>query len=226
MVVETVDYQPMEHGNFPPPTTPDEVGARVLMQERIEDGDDIEMQLESDHEEEEEEVKTDDEEDQATKEAKDNTQVQDMEEESSEDEDMPAPPLQMPPPRRINVTTREIVQPAPMPPSLDKVLVKKGYDPKQATKSQIKPNGADEFLISPITGEKIPASKVQEHMRIGLLDPRWVEQRDRQIQDKINQDTVYAPGEYQYEILRNNIIFYINITFFRICNRGKFETTC
>lgn len=32
VVVETVDYQPFEHGNFPPPTTPDEVGARVLMQ--------------------------------------------------------------------------------------------------------------------------------------------------------------------------------------------------
>ena len=25
----------------------------------------------------------------------------------------------------------------------------------------------DQFLISPITGEKIPADKIQEHMRIG-----------------------------------------------------------
>lgn len=32
VVVETVDYQPFETGNFPPPTTPDEVGARVLME--------------------------------------------------------------------------------------------------------------------------------------------------------------------------------------------------
>lgn len=32
VVVETVDYVPGEVGNFPPPTTPDEVGARVLMQ--------------------------------------------------------------------------------------------------------------------------------------------------------------------------------------------------
>ncbi|CAG2064894.1 unnamed protein product [Timema podura] len=32
VVVETVDYQPFEQGNFPAPTTPDEVGARVLMQ--------------------------------------------------------------------------------------------------------------------------------------------------------------------------------------------------
>lgn len=51
VVVETVDYQPFEIGNFPPPTTPEEVGARILIQERIEEGEDIEMQLESDEEE-------------------------------------------------------------------------------------------------------------------------------------------------------------------------------
>lgn len=48
--METVDYQPFEIGNFPPPTTPEEVGARILIQERLEDGEDIEMQLESDEE--------------------------------------------------------------------------------------------------------------------------------------------------------------------------------
>lgn len=32
VVVETVDYQPFETGNFPPPTTATEVGARVLME--------------------------------------------------------------------------------------------------------------------------------------------------------------------------------------------------
>lgn len=62
-----------------------------------------------------------------------------------------------------------------------------------AIKTQKVPT-TDEYLISPITGEKIPASKVQEHMRIGLLDPRWVEQRDKHIQDKLNQESVYAPG--------------------------------
>lgn len=51
MVVETVDYQAFEIGNFPPPTTPEEVGARILIQERLEEGEDIEMQLESDDEE-------------------------------------------------------------------------------------------------------------------------------------------------------------------------------
>ncbi|KAJ4450307.1 hypothetical protein ANN_01727, partial [Periplaneta americana] len=251
VVVETVDYQPFEMGNFPPPTTPDEVGARVLMQERIEEGDDIAMQIESEEEEEEEEEEEgeeeekrgeerQEEEDQEAKEAKDNTQVQDMEEESSEEEDDTPPPApaassgtakKAPP--VPSMPPREVQQPPPLPPTPDKVVVKKGYDPKQG-ESQLfhmyrrsralsflvilldieyrmhfsyynyfflsssckatRPPAPDELLISPLTGEKIPATKVQEHMRIGLLDPRWVEQRDRQIQDKINQETVYAPG--------------------------------
>jgi len=55
-------------------------------------------------------------------------------------------------------------------------------------------SATEEYLISPITGERIPASKVQEHMRIGLLDPRWVEQRDKHVHERMGQDTVYAPG--------------------------------
>ncbi|XP_054745845.1 splicing factor 3A subunit 1 [Anastrepha obliqua] len=197
VVVETVDYQPFETGNFPPPTTPEEVGARVLMEERLleEDGD-IEMQIESDEEDGQEEqvtVKLSQMENrtgiqmkgasynqQSTNAKKDNTQVQDMDEASS-DEDTPSN-LKMQPP----------VAPL-MPPTHDKVVVKK-YDPKATQQKQPKAAGADEYLISPITGEKIPASKVAEHMRIGLLDPRWVEQRDKHTVEKINQDTVYAAG--------------------------------
>ena len=37
VVVETVDYQSTETGHLPPPTTPEEVGARVLAQQRFED---------------------------------------------------------------------------------------------------------------------------------------------------------------------------------------------
>lgn len=36
---------------------------------------------------------------------------------------------------------------------------------------------------------------MQEHMRIGLLDPRWLEQRDRSIREKQSDDEVYAPGQ-------------------------------
>ncbi|XP_014098731.1 splicing factor 3A subunit 1 isoform X3 [Bactrocera oleae] len=197
VVVETVDYQPFETGNFPPPTTPEEVGARVLMEERLleEDGD-IEMQIESEEEESQEEtvrlklsqmenrtgiqMKSTTYNQQGTNVKKDNTQVQDMDEASS-DEESPSN-LKMQPP----------VAPL-LPPTHDKVVVKK-YDPKAIQQKQQKPATADEYLISPITGEKIPASKVAEHMRIGLLDPRWVEQRDKHTVEKINQDTVYAAG--------------------------------
>ena len=42
MVVETVDFPPHEQGNLPPPTTPEEVGARLLAQERFEvDGEEV-----------------------------------------------------------------------------------------------------------------------------------------------------------------------------------------
>lgn len=61
-----------------------------------------------------------------------------------------------------------------------------------------------------MTGSKIPASKVQEHMRIGLLDPRWVEQRDKHIQDKMNQESVYAPGDFIYLYF---IYFYVLIIY-------------
>lgn len=176
VVVETVDYQPFEIGNFPPPTTPEEVGARILIQERIEEGDDIEMQLESDEEDKDEGL-SNMQDRTGQQQRKDDNRVQDMEEESSEEEtETPAP---------------EKTQP-PLPPIPDKVVVKK-YDPKQAVKVT-RPTVGDDYLVSPITGEKIPASKVQEHMRIGLLDPRWVEQRDKQVTDKMNQETVYAAG--------------------------------
>ncbi|KAL3193304.1 hypothetical protein MRX96_046817 [Rhipicephalus microplus] len=79
----------------------------------------------------------------------------------------------------------------PLPPNPEQVVVRKDYNPKGGKPA--KPS-SEQYLISPITGEKIPADKMQEHMRIGLLDPRWVEQRDRAIQEKMQQDEVFAPG--------------------------------
>jgi splicing factor 3A subunit 1 len=37
VIVETVDYQPHEQGLFPPPTTPERVGSRILLQQRIDE---------------------------------------------------------------------------------------------------------------------------------------------------------------------------------------------
>lgn len=185
MVVETVDYQPFETGNFPPPTTATEVGARVLMEERmLEDDGDIEMQIESDEGSDTETsttIKLSSMENRVGMHApftarKDNIQVQDMDEASSDEES--------------NQDGKLIPPIVPLlPPTHDKVVIKK-YDPKQAQKPAVKAPAPDEFLISPITGEKIPASKMAEHMRIGLLDPRWIEQRDKHTVDKLNQDNV------------------------------------
>ncbi|KAG7273787.1 hypothetical protein CRUP_012805 [Coryphaenoides rupestris] len=134
VVVETVDFQPNEQGHFPPPTTPEELGARILIQERYDkfgESEEVEMEVESEDDEDEREVRNDG-------------------QPSQPDQDTQPPPVAVIP---------------------------------------------DEYLISPITGEKIQASKMQEHMRIGLLDPRWLEQRDRSIRERQIEDEVYAPGQ-------------------------------
>lgn len=161
VIVETVDYQQNESGNFPPPTTPEQVGTRLLMQQRIEANgtETVEMDVDSDEEK------------------NDGAENKNNE---------PLPPL---------------------PPSLDNVLIRKDYNPKMA-KSQ--PTQAvstkklpDNYVISPITGEKIPADKLQEHMRYSLLDPRWVAERDRTMQEKIQQEEVYAAGSAIESSLKN-----------------------
>lgn len=196
-VVETIDYQPWEVGSFPPPTSPAEVGRRVLLQERIDEGvtPDTDMVLGSDDEEEPEE-------EQGAPGDRDDTQVQDMEEESSEeedsDEDTPPQP-QMPPPQPdIKVPQpplpREPPQPAPAPPVAGQVVVK-DYDPRQQPRPSAGATSSDQYLVSPITGERIAPDKVGQHLRINMLDPRWLEDRDRQMAEKTNQDTVFATGE-------------------------------
>ncbi|XP_037114379.1 splicing factor 3A subunit 1 [Syngnathus acus] len=179
VVVETVDFQPNEQGHFPPPTTPEELGARILIQERYEkygESEEVEMDVESDDENDEREVRHAGHAAQPDQ----DTQVQDMDEGSDdEDEGIKAPPSNPMPP--------------PLPPTPDQVIIRKDYDPK-ASKAPAPVAVSDEYLISPITGEKIPASKIPEHMRIGLLDPRWLEQRDRSIRDRQTEDEVYAPG--------------------------------
>ncbi|KAG1714370.1 Splicing factor 3A subunit 1 [Nymphon striatum] len=178
VVVETVDYQPNEHGDFPPPTTPEEVGTRVLIMERF--AQDVEMDVES-GDEDEKEPKT-------KKSAKDDNQIRDMEEDSDSDDDTrkrSSSPISL----RTPIMAAPEVPPGP--PLPENVVVRKDYDPKALKPQRIR---TDNYLVSPITGDRIPADKVQEHMRIGLLDPRWVEQRDKALNEKIKQDEVFAPG--------------------------------
>jgi len=234
VVVETVDYLPSEVGNLPPPTTPDEVGARMLQQQRYDEGltdeaenaDDVEPEDEevsAGEEEAEDEDEFDEEDEVVTRSAVvpaphlppalppsqppsttvgADTQVQDMEEDSEtesegEEEDksekrndaaagmlIPPPP---PPPIPKDVGPKL----PPLPPNPENVIIRKDYDPKAP---KVIEQGAGKFLVSPITGEQIPADKMQEHMRIGLLDPKWIEQRDRVLAERREQEEVYAQG--------------------------------
>lgn len=203
VVVETVDFQPTETGNLPPPTTPEEVGARILQMERFVRGeapmdDAVEMEVESEGEEDEDE--SEDEEGTDTPKTapqREEGAGQDMEEseESSEGEEddeedevkgrgKAAPPPPPPPPPK---------EAPPLPPTPEQVIIKKDYNPKAKPAPPAEPS-SDQFMISPITGEKIPAHKVPEHMRIGLLDPKWMEDRQRSMADKSDQEEVFAPG--------------------------------
>ena len=119
-----------------------------------------------------------------------------MEEESDSSSDEDDGPEQ----DRKKVDDTEQYKQAYEPPKEDQVIIKKDYDPKRALPQHEKVIRSaagpkpEEYTISPITGERIPVSKLQEHMRIGLLDPRWRDQRDRQLMEKVNQESVYAPG--------------------------------
>lgn len=144
---------------------------------------------------------------------KDNVQVQDMDEASSDDE--------------ANQNGKMAAPIVPLlPPTHDKVVIKK-YDPKQAIKPVAKSSAPDEYLISPITGEKILASKMAEHMRIGLLDPRWIEQRDKHTVDKLNQDNVSKTLK-TFDTLLGDMFFSFEYFVLGLCGwysyRGKFET--
>ena len=183
-VVETIDYQPWEVGSFPAPTTPQEVGRRVLLQERIDDGQappDNDMVLEDSDEEGEE--------DETPMGERDNIQVEDMEEGSSDEEDSEEEGDEEELLQRPKVPP----QPAPMPPKPNQVVVK-DYDPRQHRANVPNP-ASDDFLVSPITGERVPADKVGQHLKINMLDPRWLEDRDRQLAEKSNQENVFATGD-------------------------------
>ncbi|XP_072163145.1 splicing factor 3A subunit 1-like [Diadema setosum] len=223
VVVETVDYQPDEEGQFPPPLKPSEIGARILAEERYEqfgeelaEEEDVEMEVASEDEDEEEEEEEEEEggkekegeskeeEGEAEKVTDQNTEVQDMEEgsdsdmeESDEEKEEGAPDEEAPP---VPAPPKEGPMLPPLPPQPGEAIIKKDYNPKLS--KQTAAVDTTKYLISPITGEKIAADKMQEHMRIGLLDPRWVEERSRQMNSKAQEED-YPPGAAIEESLKN-----------------------
>ncbi|CAB4060906.1 SF3A1 [Lepeophtheirus salmonis] len=168
VVVETVDYQSWESGNFPPPTNITEVGARVLMQRRVESGKSSATVGE----------------DKSSREGA-NTQVQDMEEDSSSDDEeedgiMSAAPAGIGKPMiQVDARHRQFVNLHHLFQHLEtwkceNMILNKPKQPK-------KKSDADDYLVSPIT------------------DPRWVEERDKQLSAKASEEQVFAPEEASQE---------------------------
>ncbi|CAH8288480.1 unnamed protein product [Schistosoma rodhaini] len=224
VVVETVDFQPSEAGNFPLPTTPDEVGARLLAEERglqpptkpsappppgslglmptdidddtsdqESDGSDIENEASGSSQtkgqglvnhsplpypDETEKLVTDD---IPTPPDTNMTGIageDDME--LSDDENIVEEPVQ-----KTKVSAKQVPLPS------DQVIIRHDYDPKA---TNIRRAEDSVLLVSPFTGEKIPVNQAPKHIKVGLLDPKWVEQRDREIREKREQEQVYAAG--------------------------------
>ena len=145
-------------GHFPPPTTPEELGARILIQERYEkfgESEEVEMEVESEDEDDErEETRT---EGQPPQPSDQDTQVQDMDEVSGRWNN-----IEMHLTSRFsnivigcifNIITRlnhdcfakgsdeedegikaplppDNPMPPPLPPTPDQVIIRKDYDPK------------------------------------------------------------------------------------------------
>lgn len=162
VVVETIDLHPSEQGNFLPPTTPQNVGARVIAQERAETIE-VNNKIITDT------IIADDSgfTDQGSIVAhnqikvlidKNVDQADDLEESRGV--------------HIVNTKHKNALK------TFD-LIIRKNYDPKTTkSTSKVKKIG-EEYLKSPITGEFIPASMMSEHLRISMLDPRWLEQKEK-----------------------------------------------
>ncbi|XGW11161.1 hypothetical protein V3C99_012566 [Haemonchus contortus] len=171
VVVQTVDFQPGDTTNLPGLCTPKDVGARILLEARSEaqkqTAEAMEMDMdESDSEDEAEQP------------------IQN----EAEPEQPPAaapPPEEAPPPPAAEFAT-------PLPPTRQKDLIVKDYDPKKAAHATKRP--ADKWLISPLTGERIPSDKLEEHVRYNTVDSQYKEDRERLMGERGNEEPVLAPG--------------------------------
>eukprot|EP00038_Savillea_parva_P024399 m.43919 g.43919 ORF g.43919 m.43919 type:complete len:786 (-) comp6463_c0_seq1:156-2513(-) len=174
LVVETVEFGP-EDTNLPPPIRMEDLGARIIEIENLE------------------RAKKEKERSAPTGETDTVAMEMDMEESSDED-DEPAPA----PTSASTVATAPSTAPpvAPQQPEEEEEIKIRAYDPKRkAAETAAAAAQEDTYLISPLTGEKILASKMAEHMRIGLLDPKWREQKDRMEEEVRKNKEAWALGQ-------------------------------
>ncbi|VDN01355.1 unnamed protein product [Thelazia callipaeda] len=166
VVVQTVDFPINDTATLPPFCSSKDVGARILMQQRQEA---------------------------AAKAAAEEAVEMDVESDSDEEQDIRNEVFNDEADNRIDQMKKapyEVTQPIPAPPSEDTVIIR-DYDPKKSVSAR---KAADKWIISPLTGERIPADKLQEHMRYNTVDSQYKEQREREISDRNEEEPVYAPG--------------------------------
>lgn len=220
VVVETVNFREDETANLPPPVAKEQLGARLLAQERMEklqkngevNAEEIEMDVEdedeegdgkrgrrekkgSDDEQDDDDLYQPQDEDEKTHEA-----GSDMEEESDDEgegvrkSDVKPLPKPLPPP----------VPPPAIPPIPGtNATIRKNYDPKAAKPGTSSVSTvSDKYLISPLTGEKVHVDSMDRHMKISLLDPRWKEQKEKAIEEKRQQEQVFAEGVHIGDTLK------------------------
>lgn len=146
VLVETINFSENEGGYLPPPIRPTQLAQRLLQQQKYErmaeEGGEVqEIEMEVEEQEVEE------------------TAGQKEKEREEKGRAEPHRPLRPP-------------SPPPLPSSQQEdeakgVQIRPGYNPKVARPAVSQAQPSKQFLISPITGEKIPADKMQEHMRYG-----------------------------------------------------------
>lgn len=165
VIVETIDYQPEERGEYPP-TTPSQVGTRLLLQQRYEDQnlqEEMEIDMDVSSNEDESENRGD--------------------EDSARGDTFAVPSSDL------------------LPPKPDQVVIRRDYDPKASAASSIA--HPDNYFVSPITNERIPVDKIHEHVRFNLADPRYLEKKDQMLQDKMNEEAVFASGSQIQDSLKS-----------------------
>uniref|UniRef100_A0A8R1DE60 Ubiquitin-like domain-containing protein n=1 Tax=Caenorhabditis japonica TaxID=281687 RepID=A0A8R1DE60_CAEJA len=81
---------------------------------------------------------------------------------------------------------------APLPPTKQKDVIVRDYDPKRA--QALKNKNVENWIISPLTGERIPSDKLAEHVRYNTVDSQYKEDRDRHIGERSTEEPVLALG--------------------------------
>ncbi|EGT53666.1 hypothetical protein CAEBREN_14992 [Caenorhabditis brenneri] len=82
---------------------------------------------------------------------------------------------------------------APLPPTKQKDVIVRDYDPKRNSQTQ-KQKQVENWIISPLTGERIPSDKLAEHVRYNTVDSQYKEDRDRHIVERSTEEPVLALG--------------------------------